>query len=132
MMTFRECRRAILASLVSAGLLLGCIPLGPSEAELRSAMEDYMTAQLKSAGNDSMFGNILLSAMGMDTFEIHQFEKISCESESPKAAKCEVFIDFTLGKADPALGALFGIGGRHKGTEKHRFVKIADGWIVSD
>jgi hypothetical protein len=132
MMTFRVCRRAILVSLVSAGLLHGCSPPGPTESDLRSAMEDYMTARLKSAGKDSMFGSILISAMGMDTLEIHQFEKISCEPESPKAAKCEIFIDFTLGKADLAVGALFGIGGRHKGTEKHRFVKIADGWIVSD
>jgi len=131
-MTFPVCLRAILTSLVSAGLLCGCSLLGPTESDLRSAMEGYMTAQLKSAGKDSMLGNILISAMGMDTFEIHQFEKISCESESFKAAKCEVFIDFTLGKADLAVGALFGIGGRHKGAEKHRFVKIADGWIVSD
>jgi hypothetical protein len=132
MMTPRVYGRAILASLVGTGLLCGCSLLGPTESDLRSAMEDYMTAQLKSSGKDSMFGSILISAMGMDTFEIHQFEKISCEPESHKAAKCEVFIDFTLGKAGPSVGALFGIDGRHKGTEKHRFVKIADGWIVSD
>ena len=130
MMTPRVGRRVILASLVSAGLLCGCSLLGPSEADLRSAMENYMTYQLKSSGKDSMFGSLLLSAM--DTFEIHQFEKFSCEPESLKAAKCEVFIDFTLGKGDAAVGALFGIGGRHKGTEKHRFVKISDGWIASD
>lgn len=38
-----------------------------------------------------------------------------------------------LGKADASgLGALLGVGGRHKGTEKHRFVKVDGGWIVSD
>ena len=89
----------------------------PSEADIQSALEKQMGADVKAM--EKMGGQQGANMAKNFLPEIKSVKKIGCKEDGEKAYKCDVEMEVTQ------------MGNTNKGIAPIRFVKGSDGWIAS-
>lgn len=122
----------LVIAMVLTSMLASCsINPEPSSDEVRVAYEKYLKRQAEDILSPNSMGGLLIKAMGGDQIELHRAEKIGCKDTTRTSATCEIFVEMTIGKADNAMGALLGLGGKKSGIETHRLIRTSAGWMIA-
>ncbi len=93
-------------------------------------MTQHIDAVIKQKLSGNMFG-AMLSATGSVNVQVHKVEKIKCSDVTKNSAICEVYSEYTIGSKDTAFSSLVGFGNRQSSTDRIRFIKTSNGWVVA-
>lgn len=124
-------KRNVFAVSSIALFLFGCTTnVGPSIEEIQNALKKYHLQNVRESMGASAITRALGNLSKIEQINFSKIEKIACTDVSPKAATCELYLEFVIGEAGSIVGSYGGIGVKQSGHETLRFIKINGEWMV--
>ena len=103
---------------VAAPLVLSACSNGPSDSDIKAAIDRQVQSQLKTM-QQFVGGRAADMTKGL-TPEVKSVKKIGCKEDGSNAFKCDVEIEVAH------------MGSTNKAVRPMRFVKTSDGWQASE
>lgn len=103
---------------ISALFVLSACSSGPSEGDIKAAIEHQVQSQLKVV---QQFTGVKPKDMDKDLMpQVKSVKKIGCKEDGNNAFKCDVEVEVAY------------MGSTNKAVRPMRFVKTSDGWQASE